>query len=175
MEVMDAIRTRHSCRRYLDRDIEEEKLARVLEAGRLAPSARNMQEWRFVVVKDAATRKRLRDCAKGQKFVAEAPVVIAAAGTNIEYRMTCGHQAYLIDVSIAVDHMTLAAAGEGLGTCWIGAFHEEQAREILGIPNDWRVVALLPLGYPAGPGPEVKDRKTIAEIVCRETWASQRG
>ena len=172
---MEAIRARHSCRRYLDRDVEDEKLERVLEAARLAPSARNMQEWRFVVVRDEGLRKRLGDCAKGQTFVAEAPLVIAATGTNIEYRMACGHLAYLIDVAIALDHLTLAATGEGLASCWIGAFDEGLARRILDIPKDWRVVALLPLGYPAAPGPKLKDRKPMAEIVSRDGWTSPTG
>ena len=169
MELMEAIRTRRSVRSYLDREVEEEKLGRVLEAARLAPSASNRQNWMFVVVKDPATRRKLSEAARGQSFVAEAPVVIAACGTETNYIMTCGQAAYTVDVTIAVDHMTLAAAAEGLGTCWIGAFYEDQVKEILGIPRDVRVVALLPLGYPAKV-PQPTPRKSLGEITAQERW-----
>ncbi|HWQ19704.1 MAG TPA: nitroreductase family protein [Methanotrichaceae archaeon] len=169
MELMEAIRTRRSVRSYLDREVEDDKLSRVLEAARLAPSASNRQNWRFVVVKDSSTRRKLSVAARGQAFVAEAPVVIAACGTDMNYIMTCGQAAYTVDVTIAVDHMTLAAASEGLGTCWIGAFYEDQVKEILGIPRDVRVVALLPLGYPAKV-PQPTPRKSPGEIVALERW-----
>ncbi len=169
MDVMEAIRTRRSVRAYENRPVEEEKLQAVLEAARLAPSANNKQAWRFVVVKDPAIRMRLVDAAKGQKFVGEAPVVIAACATDPDYVMTCGNPSSLIDLAIAVDHMTLKAAEEGLGTCWIGAFYQDQVKEILGIPENVNVVALLPLGYPADK-PKPKSRKMIGEIVCFDSW-----
>lgn len=168
MGVMEAIRGRRSIRSFMDRPVEEEKLSAVLEAGRLAPSARNLQDWRFIVVRDPATRKRLAEAARNQEFVGQAPVVIAACGTS-DMVMTCGQPAYVLDVAIAVDHMTLAAVAEGLGTCWIGAFYEDKVKEILGIPEQIRVVALLPLGYPeqaARPTP----RKKLDEILAYERW-----
>ena len=168
MDLMQAIRARRSIRNFLDKYVEEELLLAVLEAGRLAPSARNMQDWRFIVVRDAATRSLLAKAARGQEFVGQAPVVIAACGTS-DLVMTCGQPAYAIDVAIALDHMTLAAASLGLGTCWIGAFYEDKVKEILGVPPEIRVVALLPLGYPAEePGP--RGRKSLDEIVAREHW-----
>jgi len=169
MDVMEAIRKRRSVRSYRDAEVEEAKLQAVLEAARLAPSAKNRQEWRFVVVRDAATRQKLSTAAKGQQFVAQAPVVIAACSTNGDYTMSCGNSAALIDVAIAVDHMALKAVEEGLGTCWVGAFHQDEAREILGLPKDANIVALLALGYPADE-PRSKSRKILAEIVCHETW-----
>lgn len=168
MDLMQAIRARRSIRSFLDRPVEEEKLLAVLEAGRLAPSARNMQDWKFIVVKDAATRRRLAVAARDQKFVGQAPVVIAACGTS-DLVMTCGQPAYAIDVAIAVDHMTLAAAARGLGTCWIGAFYEDKVKEILGVPPEIRVVALLPLGYPAEET-EPRPRKNLDDIVAWEHW-----
>src|SRR5512136_2361800 len=150
MNVIDAIASRRSVRRFSSRPIEDDKLTRILEAGRLAPSARNMQDWKFVVVKDPGLRRKLAEAARNQDFVGQAPVIIAACGTS-DYVMTCGQLTYPIDVAITVDHMTLAAVEEGLGTCWIGAFYEDKVREILGIPQSIRVVALLPLGYPAQP------------------------
>ena len=149
MDVSKAIQSRRSIRAYDSREVEEDKLARVLDSGRLSPSASNRQERRFVVIRDAKTRKLLSEAARNQKFVAEAPVVIAACSVESEYIMACGQFAYSIDTAIAVDHMTLAAVEEGLGTCWIGAFDEKKVKEILDIPEDVRVVALLPLGYPS--------------------------
>jgi nitroreductase len=168
MDLMQAIRARRSIRNFLDKYVEEELLLAVLEAGRLAPSARNMQDWRFIVVRDAATRSLLAKAARDQQFVGQAPVVIAACGTS-DLVMTCGQPAYAIDVAIALDHMTLAAAAFGLGTCWIGAFYEDLVKEILGVPPEIRVVALLPLGYPAEE-PEPRPRKSLDEIMAREHW-----
>lgn len=169
MEVMDAIRKRRSIRGYSDREVEAGKLEAVLEAGRLAPSANNRQEWKFVVVKDKVLREKLSEAAKGQKFVAEAPVVIAACAVETDKVMTCGQAAYPIDLAIAVDHMTLKAVEEGLGTCWIGAFHEDKVKTVLGIPANVRVVSLLPLGYPASVPGEFS-RKPMEEIVCYDGW-----
>ena len=170
MDLYEVIRQRRSVRRYENRPIEEAKLLRVLEAARLAPSARNMQEWRFIVVRDAETRRRLCEAAKGQASVAEAPVVIAACGTVLDVVMACGQTTYPIDLSIAVEHLVLAAEAEGLGTCWIGAFLEDQARAILGVPDTIRIVALLPMGYPAE-HPDARPRKALEEIVAWEKWS----
>ncbi|UCB42201.1 MAG: nitroreductase family protein [Dehalococcoidales bacterium] len=169
MELMEAIRKRASIRSYEDRPVPEEKLLKVLEAARLAPSASNRQRWKFVVVKDEKRRRALSMAAGGQPQLAEAPVVIVAVATMPEYVMRCGIPAFSIDLAIAVDHMTLAAADEGLGTCWIGAFSQEEAREVVGVPDNYRVVTVLPLGFPREPGRE-KTRKSLDEIVCYETF-----
>ena len=170
MDVYKVIATRKSVRAYLDKDVPEEVIARLLEAARLAPSASNRQEWRFVVVRDPETRKRLVGAAHGQQFVGQAPVVLACCAETDGHVMPCGHQCYPIDVAIAVDHITLCAAAEGLGTCWIGAFDEEQVRQILSIPSQIRVVALLPVGYPQDPAPVEKTRLPLGEIVKYERW-----
>jgi len=169
MNVMEAIKARYSVRLYQSRDVEEEKLLRVLEAARLAPSAKNLQEWRFVVVKDAKTRKELMHAAKEQEFVGQAPVVLACCAVTDNHVMSCGQLCYPIDVAIAIDHITLQAVEEGLGTCWIGAFYEDQVKKILGIPKAVRVVELLTLGYPAI-APHPKDRLPLHRIVMRERW-----
>ena len=171
MDVYEAIRKRKSVREYEARPVEDEKLERVLEAARLAPSAKNMQEWRFVVVKNAETRKKLRAAAKNQVFVGEAPIVIACCAETDEYTMTCGQLSYPIDVTIAIDHMTLQAVEDGLGTCWIGAFYEDKVKKVLGIPDEIRVVELLALGYEkGGMKPKEKSRMKMDEIVRREKW-----
>ncbi len=170
MDVSKAIRSRRSIRAYDSRDVEEDKLMRVLDSGRLSPSAGNRQERRFIVVRDAKKRQLLSEAARNQKFVAEAPVVIAACSVETEYTMACGQLAYPIDTAIAVDHITLSAVEEGLGTCWIGAFDEKRVKEILNIPNIIRVVALLPLGYPSIM-PLPTPRKSLDEIVMWEKWS----
>ena len=169
MDVFEAIKARRSIREYLEREVEEEKLQRVLEAGRLAPSAKNIQEWRFIVVREKKTREKLAQAARSQTFVAQAPVCIVGCATITDYRMTCGQKAYPIDLAIAVDHMTLVAVEEGLGTCWIGAFFEDQVKEILKIPEDIRVVTLLSLGYPSFQ-PPAKSRLPKGRIIYMEKW-----
>ena len=170
MDAMEAIKKRYSVRSYQDRAVETEKLDSILEAARLAPSASNRQEWRFVVVQDKGIRQRLMQAAKDQAFVGQAPVVIAACAKTDSHIMTCGQQCYPIDVAIAVEHMALKATEEGLGTCWVGAFYENKVKEILGIPQDIRVVALLVLGYPVKLRPNPKDRLRLKEIVMYERW-----
>jgi nitroreductase len=170
MTVYETIENRRSIRAYKNRPVEQEKLDRILEAARKAPSASNRQEWRFVVVRDEALRHRLMAAASNQGFVGEAPVVIACCAETDGHVMRCGQQCYPIDVAIAIDHLTLAATEEGLGTCWIGAFSEREVKDILGIPASVRVVQLLTLGYSdAKPGP--RQRKPLKEIVCYDRWA----
>ena len=171
MDIYEAIRTRQSIRRYRPDPVPDDVLNRVLDAMRLAPSAGNKQPWRFVVVQDAATRQQLGEASSGQTWIAQAPIVIAACGwKDRAYSGMGGYwNALPVDVSIAVDHLTLAAAAEGLGTCWIGSFVEDQVRRVLGIPDEVTVIALTPLGYHDMP-PEPKRRKELAEIVCYERW-----
>jgi nitroreductase len=120
MELAEAIQKRRSIRKYLPRKVENDKLDRVLEAARLAPSAKNLQEWRFVVVRDEGWRKRLAEAAKGQTFVGEAPVVIASCATITDYVMTCGQLTYPIDLAIAVEHMVPRPRPRGWGPAGSG-------------------------------------------------------
>jgi nitroreductase len=170
MDVYEAIRTRKSVRSYLAKPVEREKLMRIFEAVRLAPSARNLQEWRFVVVTDPAMRGRVAREAAGQPFLAEAPVLLACCAETEGRTMRCGQPCYPIDVAIAMDHLSLAAVSEGLGTCWIGSFDEGKVRELLGIPVAVRVVELMPLGYPADPAPVEKRRLAVSEFLRFERW-----
>jgi nitroreductase len=169
VDVFEAIQQRYSVRSYLQTAVPEETLERILEAARLAPSARNAQNWRFVIVTDDDKRKALCDAAGGQKQVAQAPVVVVACADTDERLMACGQPAYTMDVAIALEHVALQATAEGLGTCWIGAFLEDAARQVVGAPSEVRVVQLMTLGYPAG-SPKPKSRKPLSEIVMREQW-----
>jgi len=170
MNVFEAIKKRRSVRSFLDKPIEDGKLNAVLEAGRLAPSAGNRQECRFVVVEDRDVRRRIAVAANGQSFVGEAPVVIVACAVTNGYVMSCGQPCYPIDVAIALDHISLAAVELGLGTCWIGAFNEGKVKEILGIPEEVRVVELMPIGYHAIMAVEEKNRLPFSKIVKQGHW-----
>ena len=170
MDVYEAIAKRKSVRAFEDRDVPEDVLQRIFEAVRLAPSASNRQEWRFVVVRDPALRQKLARAANDQEFVGQAPVILACCAETDRHVMPCGHPCYPIDLAIAIDHLTLCAVEEGLGTCWIGAFNEAQVREILGIPPQIRVVALMPLGYPQDPAPVAKFRLPVEKTVKWGRW-----
>ena len=170
MDVFTAISQRSSIRAYKETQIEEDKLKKILEAGRLSPSASNRQEWKFIIVKDKEARKKLAHAAFRQAFIAEAPVVVVACATESRSIMGCGQPAYTVDLSIALSFMILEAWELGLGTCWIGAFEEDEVKEILGIPKRVRVVAITPLGYPDQP-PSEKSRKRLDQIVCFEKYA----
>jgi nitroreductase len=173
MELKDAIKKRSSIREYENKPVPENKLLNVLEAARLAPSGANRQYWKFVVVQDPQKRQELAQASGGQNHVAQAPVVIAGVATLPEAMMRCSVPGNIVDLAIAIDHMTLAAVDERLGTCWIGAFSQEAAQKILNIPAKYRIVSLLTLGFPKTPG-RTKTRKSLDEIVCYETFKEQK-
>jgi nitroreductase len=168
MDVFEAIKGRRSIRAYSSREVEDDKLKKVLDAGRLAPSAANMQDWKFIVVKDESTRKKLAQAAGGQKFVGTAPVALVGCGTA-QKEMTCDQFTYPIDVSIALSFMFLEAHELGLGTCWLGNFYENEVKKVLNIPEHIRVVAMTPLGYPSEE-PEPRPRKELNEFASFETY-----
>ncbi|MBE0536166.1 MAG: nitroreductase family protein [Phycisphaerae bacterium] len=169
MDVFEAIRNRYSCRAYRNQPIEAEKLDRVLEAARLAPSARNFQDWRFVVVTDRAAKEQLVEAANNQAFVGAAAAVIIACSES-DHVMRCGQPVAPIDVAIALEHIALQATAEGLATCWVGSFFPEKVRALLGIPDKIAVIELMPIGYPADK-PAPKKRDEMDSIVCYEKWA----
>ncbi len=167
MDLYEAIKTRKSVRRFRNLPVEEETVTKLLEAARLAPSANNSQEWRFVVVRDPETRKALADAASRQDFVAEAPVVIVCCAETDGGVMRCGLQRYPVDATLAIDHLMLAAAAEGLGTCWVAAFDPSAAREVLGLSENEELIAFTPLGYPADE-PTPKKRIALSDLIRYE-------
>ena len=168
MDVSHAIERRYSCRRYDDKPIEKGKLRTVLEAARQAPSAKNLQDWRFVVVTDKGTRDRLAVAANNQTFIADAGAIIVAC-TVSDHVMRCGQAIGPIDVAIALEHMCLQATELGLATCWIGSFYPDKVRPIVGIPEKVEIVELLALGYPADE-PKEHRREPFEAIVSFEKW-----
>ena len=174
MDFYEVVKTRRSVRAYADKPIPDPVLERVLGAARAAPSGSNRQPTRFILVRDPGAREALVPHCGGQTFIAQAPAVVVACGRNLHYNRGkyMGDFAMLVDVSIAVDHLTLAARAEGLGTCWIGSFDNERLKAHLGIPDDFQVVALTPLGYPEGnPFVETDDRLGLDAIVRDERWS----
>jgi nitroreductase len=169
MLLAESIARRYSCRSYRDRAVGPDKLAAILEAARRAPSARNIQDWRFVIVTDAEKRKALQAAAADQPFVGQAPVVIAACSSTNRRMNLCGQPYASIDVAIALEHIALTATAVGLATCWIGSFKPQQVRRILNIPTHIEIVELMTLGYPADE-PSNPKRLTAEQIACFEKW-----
>lgn len=170
MKIIEEIVNRRSIREYSEKPVEKEKLARILEAGRLAPSARNQQDWRLIVVTDPQVKNNLVDLASPrQAFLKKAPVILAACALNPDYIMRCGHPSYLIDLAIVLEHIALQAVREGMGTCWIGSFDENMAKDALKIPGPVRIVELMSLGY-YDRLPDPKSRKPGQELFKWESW-----
>jgi len=168
MTVLDVIRKRYSCRAYQDKPIEREKLEQILEAARLAPSAKNLQDWRFVAVTDKETKHKIAQAANNQNFLQNAGAIIVACSVSNEV-MRCGQAVGPIDVAIALEHIALQAAELGLATCWIGSFYPEKVRPIVGIPQDIAIIELMAVGYPADSRKE-PNRQAIEKVVCYEKW-----
>jgi nitroreductase len=171
MELLPEILRRRSVRSFTAKPIEKEQIDRILEAGRLAPSAKNRQEWRFVVVQKKETRERIQEAAFGQEHVGEAAAIVAVCTTNIDYRMPNGQLSYPIDLAFAACQMALQAVHEGLGTCCVTTYDEQEVREIITAPFSMRVVLLLLLGHPAEqPAAEPGPRKPMKQVSAREHW-----
>jgi nitroreductase len=171
MKLLEIIEARKSVRRYRPDPVPEEALRRALEAARLAPSGKNLQPWRFIVVRDPETRRALARAAANQTFLAGAPVIIAACGFPDQCYARMGRymKSWPVDVTIALEHLMLQATEDGLGTCWIGAFEEEEVRAVLGVPAEVKVLALTPLGVP-DETPAPRGRKSLDEIVSYEKY-----
>ncbi|MCD6529852.1 nitroreductase family protein [Candidatus Bathyarchaeota archaeon] len=174
MEFYEVIRTRRSVRSYSPKPIPEDKLRRVLDAARVAPSGANRQPWKFIVVRNEDLKRKVAEACNHQMFISKAPVVIVACGRDIGYNRGgyMGSLSMVMDVTIAMTHLVLAARAEGLGTCWIGAFNNEELKKILEIPPEYNVVAITPLGYPKDEAfTQSMNRKSLEEIVCYEKFA----
>jgi nitroreductase len=173
MEVSEAIRARRSVRAYDSRPIPDDLITKVLEAGRIAPSASNYQPWHFIVVKDASKRQVLSE-GKFAKFLTESPVVIVGCGDR-----KTSPKWYVVDTTIALQQMVIAATAEGLGTCWIGSFDEDSVREALSVPERFAVVAMLAVGYPKQkpgsvvPPTRTRNVKELEKIVSYEEFDSE--
>jgi nitroreductase len=175
MSVNKLIAQRRSIRRYLDKPVEREKILECLEAARLAPSADNVQPWRFLVIddhvlKDKLSREVFTGIYSATKFAAKAPVLILILARLDIIANRIGNQIqgvnfYLIDTGIAGEHIVLQAEEMGLGTCWIGWFNSRKARKVLDIPKKYKIVSLLSLGYYEKKPSREKKRKDLKDIA----------
>ena len=158
MSVIDVILNRRSIRKYDDKDIPQDILSKILEAGRQSPSAANRQPYHFIVVTDSEIKKDISGIVS--RFIKKAPVVIV--GCANPNALLTGKWA-VVDTTIALENMVLAASNLGIGSCWIGAFKEKKVKDKLQIPEKWKVVALISLGYP-GENPGKRKKKEISEL-----------
>ena len=180
LTLEEVIRTRRSVRSFDSRPIEPEKLDRVLELATKAPSAGNKQPWRFIVVQDEAHRKEIARLALDQMWIAQAPAVIVCCGEPYWDRWSrLTDRIHLVDTAIVIDHLTLAARAEGLGTCWVGAISEEDhaaMKALLGVPDGFDIVMVVPIGYPAEGDEafqETSSRRPVAETVFGEQFGQR--
>jgi len=175
MEFYQVIQERRSVRKYQEEDVPREVLERLLDAARLAPSWANHQCWRFVVVKDPQKKEELAGALPeknpARKSITQAPVVIVLCADPSASGKQDGKEYYLLDAGLAMEHLVLAARAEELGTCWIAWNDEKIVKETCNIPDEFRVVALSPLGYPAKE-PSPRPRKELSEIVFLEEWGN---
>lgn len=165
-DFIELVNNRYSCRKYADRKVEKETLLQVLEAARLDPSACNKQPWRFYVVSAEPLRQRICECYD-REWVKSAPAFIVAVGNHDEawHRSFDNKDHTDVDLSIATEHICLAATSLGLGTCWICHFNPELCKEVLNLDANQEPIAIIPIGYPENENIPEKKRKSIDEIV----------
>ncbi|NIA17245.1 MAG: nitroreductase [Planctomycetes bacterium] len=168
MDVYEAVKKRYSCRAYENKPVEPEKLKRIFDSARLAPSAKNLQDWRFVVATGESTKRKIAKAAGEQMFLANAGAIIVAC-SNSDCVMSCGQPVAGIDVAIALEHIALTAVQEDLATCWIGSFSPDDVHQILNIPENIEIIELMALGYPADKAKTAK-RENLETILCYEKW-----
>jgi len=163
MEFMEVISKRRSIRKYKADPVSKDDIDYILESARLAPSWANSQCWKFIVVTDQDVKNEIAKA--GNNWIARAPIIIVACADPTKPGTKGDQPYYMLDIGIAMEHLILAAADKGLGTCWIGAFDENMVKKVLGVPDRMRVVASTPLGYP-DENPNPRPRKSMNEIRC---------
>lgn len=164
MDLFETVEKRRSIRKFKPNPIPDRDLKKILEAGRLAPSGGNRQPWSFIVVRKPETKKKLAAVANLQRFIADADTVLIALGDP-----AMSKSLYKQDPMIAIEHMVLASTALGYGTCWIGAFNENDVKEIAKVPENMTVIALLPIGVP-DETPPPKPRRAFKEVFFKESY-----
>lgn len=179
--MLKEIEMRRSIRKYIDKEVEEEKLTQILNSARLAPSGNNTQPWHFIVIKSEKNRQKLAYASHNQKWMMSAPIFIVCVA-DISSRIKDTKEICLDentkekelkkiirDTSISIEHMVLEAENLGLGTCWVAWFTQDEIRPLLNIPSDKYVVSIITLGY-KDENPKARPRKKLEEIVHYEQW-----
>lgn len=175
MDIFETFRKRKSVRSYIATPVSDEILVRIMDAARLAPSAGNAQPWHFIIVQDKEKRTRIAKGCRYGKFLSESPVVIIGCGNK-----KASPRHYSVDTSIALEHIVLAATALGLGTCWIGMFDEGEIRDMVNLPEQFEIVALLALGYKREKRDlwakilhAIRPRKKLREILSQEAYGNK--
>ncbi len=176
MDIYEVLQDRRSVRKYAPDPVSPEKLTRILDAARIAPSWSNKQCWKFIIVSDPEKKKQLAASMPSDnpalKAVRDtAPVVLVLCADPEASGKQDGKDYYLLDAGLAMQQLMLAAHAEGLGTCWIALFDEEKARPVCAVPPEYRVVALTPLGVPEKQ-PGERPRQKLEEMVYLEQWGN---
>lgn len=169
MSFLDLAEKRGSIRGYSQEPVPDELLLKVLEAGRLAPSAANFQPLHFLVVRDTQAKQRLQEAYSKDWFAKAPAVIVVCVDSQRAWTRQDGRNYGTVDAAIAMDHMTLCAADLGLGTCWVGAFDPAKVRTALGIPSGIEPLLMTPVGLPAAK-PLPKKRKEMVDLVHWEKW-----
>lgn len=169
MDILKVFEDRYSLRDFADREIKEEDMQKILEAGRLAPTASNQQCTKVIVVRDPALREGMVEACNGQAFVGKAPAILVVCANN-ERIMRCGQSARVVDCCIALSFMCAEAAALGVQGCWIGSFYPEKVRALLGIPEEYIVTAVYPLGYAAKDDGVRREKKPMEEFCCQDRF-----
>jgi len=173
MDVFEAIRTRRSIRKYKDKQVPWDNIVTIMQAGKYAPSAGNLQNWHFIIVKDDAKRKTIAKACVDQEWMEQAPIHIVVLGEPEKaerYYGNRGRRLYTIQgVAACVENMLLAAHSLGLGSCWVGAFDEDELRRILILPEEVDVHAVVVVGY-ADEKPEMPPKYRIEHMMFFDKW-----
>jgi nitroreductase len=171
--VLEAIRGRRSIRAFKSQNVPQEVITELIDAARWAPSAGDIQPWEFIIIRKPEIKKRLVEAALGQAFIEEAPVVIVVCANESRSSQrygTRGRTLYCLqDTAATIQNIHLLAHSLGLGSCWVGAFKEEEAMEVLKLSLGTRPIAIIPVGYPAE-APLPGNRRPISQIVHYETF-----
>jgi nitroreductase len=179
--MIKEIKLRSSIRKYIDKPVDDEKILRLLESARLAPSGSNTQPWHFIIIRDEEIKQRIAKVSHNQEWMLSAPVFIVCVA-DIRSRIESDIEIILDeespqndlkkiirDTAIAVEHIVLEAINEGLGTCWVAWFTQNEIRPILGLPNDKYVVSIITIGFP-DEEPKPRNRKELKEIIHYDKW-----
>ncbi len=173
MELFEAIKNRRSIRSYKKQELTQETINQLIDAARAAPSAGNAQSWAFVVATEQKTKEALATAAFGQKWLEEASVVFVVCADLKRAEESYGERGKSLycyqDTSAAIENILLAACSMGLGTCWMGAFREEEIRKVINAPPHMKPIALIPVGYP-NESPRARSRRPASEVVFRESF-----
>lgn len=170
MAILNVIKNRNSCRNFISKNVDDSVVNNIIEAGRLAPSAKNRQPWRFISISEENVKKVIIEACYGAEVIETADKVIAICTTNINYDMPNGQPAHPEDLTFATAFMMLQAEHEGLGTCVVTTYDEKKIREVLTVPFSMKVFTLLAIGYKAEEVVEKKERKSLEDVYNKEHW-----